>query len=336
MVSVKKPSAFVAVLLWTSLLASPLFAAAQQKKLRLAYSGWGVGATVSYVGIDGGIFSKYGLEVEEVFIRDALTGGVQSLLGVDLVLGFGSPFPILSPILGGADIVFAGSHVSTEQYGMGVTDDINSLKELKGKKIGVSALGARSDLVARVILRRAGLDPVGDVQMVAAGFSPDRMAALSKNLIQGAPLNPEFVAQAKRQGIKVLEVRSVPVIESLLMTTRSMIKKDGEAIRRFMKGYTAAIHFYLTRKNESLAIIKKYFTGTDPSSLESMYYAYASQLKPLPVINTEALQAMVDAVAVADPRARKLKPSDLFDSRFLDELKESGFVEELYSEKVSL
>ena len=142
------------------------------KKVRLAYAGWEVGTAVAYVAFDSGIFKKHDLEVEEVLIRDTLSAGVQSLVGVDLLIGFGNPLAILQPILNGADVTLFGSNVSFDHYGMGVAASVSSINELKGKKVGVAALGSRSDLVARVLLRRAGLDPVRDVEVVAAGMSP--------------------------------------------------------------------------------------------------------------------------------------------------------------------
>ena len=311
-------------------------AGAKTKKLRLAYAGWEVGTAIAYIGIDAGIFKKYDLDVEEVFIRDALTGGIQSLIGVDMVIGFGSPLSILQPILGGADIVFLGSHVSLEQQGMGVSSGIETIKELKGKKIGVSALGGRSDLIARVILRRAGLDPAEDVQIVSAGLAPSRVVALSKNLIQGAPLNAQMASEARKLGLNVLELRDVPLTTALLMTTRSFIKKDEEAVRRFAKGYLAAIHHFLTRRAESIDIIRKYFTGTDPDAIEGMYDSFAAQLQPLPIPNRESTQSLIDAATVVDPKSKKIKPSELFDTHFFEELKAGGFIEELYAEKVSL
>jgi ABC-type nitrate/sulfonate/bicarbonate transport system substrate-binding protein len=331
LISPRTACAVSAVLLWLS-----SAAAAEVKKVRVAYAGWEVGTAVAYVGIDGGIFKQYDLQVEEVFIRDALTGGIQSLIGVDFVLGFGNPLAILQPILAGSDIVSVGAHVNLERYSMGVSSEIGTLKDLKGRRIGVSGLGGRSDLIARVILRRAGLDPVQDVEMVAVGLAPNRVVALSKNLVQGAPLNPQFASEAKRLGVKILDVKEVPIITALLMTTRSFIKKDEEAVRRFVKGYLAAIHYYLTRRAESIAIIKKYFTGTDPAAVEGMYDAFAAQLKPLPVPNKEAAQALIDAVTVVDPTSKKINPADLFESRFLEELKASGFVDKLYEEKISL
>lgn len=323
---------FALILLWT------LSATADDKpkKVRLAYSGWEVGTAIAYVGIDGGIFKKYGLDVEEVFIRDALSAGVYSLIGVDFLIGFGNPIALLQPMTAGADVVSLGTHVSLIPSRMGVSSDISEIKDLKGKKIGISGIGQRSDLLARVILRRAGLDPVKDVEMVPVGLSPNRVAALSKNIVQGAPLTPEIAERAKQLGFKVLDVKEVPLITAMLMTTRSFIRKDEETVRRFMKGYLAAIHFYLTRRKESIAIIRKYFSGRDPETLENMYEAFAAQLKPLPAPDREAAQALIDAASVINPKSKEISPPDLFEPRFLEELRDNGFLDDLYAEKVSL
>ena len=306
------------------------------KKLRLAYAGWEIGTAVAYIGVDGGFFKQHGVEVEELPIRDTFSAGVQSLMGVDVLIGFGSPLAVLQPIAAGADLALIGSHVSFDQYGMGVGSAISAVKDLKGKKIGVSALGARSDLIARVILRRAGLDPSKDVEMVAAGLAPARAAALTKNLVQGAPFGEGLVAEAQKVGIKVLDVKSVPMVTDLLLTTRSLIKRDEETVRRFMKGYAAAIQYFVSKRSESLAILKKYFPGNQAVSVDSMYDTFSAQLRPLPELNTEALQALIDVSATADQRANKLKPADIIEPRFFDELKNSKFLKELYIEKVSL
>ena len=306
------------------------------KKVRLAYAGWEIGTAVAYIGVDGGLFKQHGIEIEELPIRDTFSAGVQSLLGVDVLIGFGSPLAVLQPIANGADLALIGTHVSFDQYGMGVLSPISDVKELKGKKIAVSALGGRSDLVARVILRRAGLDPSKDVEMVAAGLAPARAAALSKNLVQGAPFGQDLVADALKLGIKVLDVKSVPMVTDLLLTTRSLIKRDEETVRRFMRGYAAAIQYFVSKRSESVAILKKYFPGTQGLSVDAMYDAFSAQLRPLPELNSEALQALVDVSANADPKAGKLKPSDIVEPRFFDELKNSKFLKDLYTEKVSL
>jgi NitT/TauT family transport system substrate-binding protein len=219
---------------------------------------------------------------------------------------------------------------------MGVGSGITNIKDLKGKKVGVSALGSRSDLVARVILRRAGLDPARDVEVVAAGMSPARALAVSKNLIQGAPLIRQVADEAKKLGIKVLDVNSVPVVTDMFITTRSYVKREEETTRRFMKGYAAAIHHFVTRRDESLSILKKYFPASQGVTLDAMYDSFLPRLRPLPELNREAIQALVDVGPVVDQKTKSLKPADIMEPRFLDELKGSRFLKDLYAEKVSL
>jgi NitT/TauT family transport system substrate-binding protein len=317
-------------------LGAPLFAADNHKKLRLAYAGWELGTAVAYIGVDAGLFKQNGLVVEEIPIRDTLSAGVHSLLGVDLLIGFGNPLAILQPVAAGADVILIGAHVSFDDYGMGVGSGISSIKDLKGKKVGVSGLGSRSDLIARVILRRAGLDPAKDVEIVAAGLSPARALAVSKNFIQGAPLNRAVADEAKKLGIKILDVNAVPVVTDLLITTRSYVKREDDTMRRFMKGYAAAIHHFVTRREESLTILKKYFPASQGASLDAMYDGFLPRLRPLPELNREAVQALVDVGPVMDQKTKSLKPADLVDPRFIDELKGSRFLKDLYAEKVSL
>jgi NitT/TauT family transport system substrate-binding protein len=313
-----------------------LLAADNSKKLRLAYAGWELGTAVAYVGVDAGLFKKNGLIIEEIPIRDTLSAGIHSLLGVDLLIGFGNPLAILQPVAAGADIALIGAHVSFDDYGMGVGSGISSVKELKGRKVGVSGLGSRSDLIARVILRRAGLDPAKDVEVVAAGLSPARALAVSKNFIQGAPLTRDVAEEAKKLGIKILDVNAVPVVTDLLITTRSYVKREEDTMRRFMKGYAAAIHHFVTRREDSLAILKKYFPASQGLSLDAMYDGFLPRLRPLPEFNREAVQALVDVGPVVDQKTKSLKSADLIDSRFLDELKGGRFLKDLYAEKVSL
>src|SRR5258705_2749030 len=141
-------TALCAALILVLNVVGPAGAAESLKKLRLAYAGWEVGTAVAYIGVDSGLFKKHGLEIEELPIRDTLSAVVQSLIGVDLLIGFGNPLALLQPVASGSAITVLGSHVRFDQYGMGVGTAIIALEVLKGKKGGLSALGAISDLIA--------------------------------------------------------------------------------------------------------------------------------------------------------------------------------------------
>jgi ABC-type nitrate/sulfonate/bicarbonate transport system substrate-binding protein len=155
-------------------------------------------------------------------------------------------------------------------------------------------------------------------------------------LVQGAPLTREVADEAKKLGIKILELNTVPIVTDMFITTRSYAKREEETMRRFMKGYAAAIHHFVTRRDESLTILKKYFPASQGLSLDAMYDSFLPRLRPLPELNREAIQALVDVGPVVDQKTKSLKPADIMEPRFLDELKGSKFLKDLYTEKVSL
>jgi hypothetical protein len=72
---------------------------------------------------------------------------------------------------------------------------------------------------------------------------------------------------------------------------------------------------------------------TDRKVLDSAYNAEIKVLEPRLVIKTESLEAILEEVAQVDPRAKKVKPQELIDSRYLDEMEKSGFFEQLWAKR---
>lgn len=311
-------------------------AAEPGRPVRVAFAGFGVGAVVTWIARDTDLFAKYGLDARTVHIEGAAAGGVQSLLGTDVFVVSQDVLAPLKAVSEGADLVFVGAHGNAEDYRFGVVSYVDDLVQLKGKKIGVSGLGRKSDLVARVALRRAGLDPVEDVEMVPIGYSPQRAAAIYRNVVQGAPLVPRVAAEAQRVGIKVIEIGEVNLVTDLLVTTRAFADRNPNLLRRFLMAYVNGVQHFLTERADSMRIMEKYVTLARGTSLEGTYGSLARQLDPLPLPRTESVQALIDAVSVIDSRAKELRPGRVLELDILERLRKTGFVKGLYSEKVKL
>ena len=311
-------------------------AAEPGRPVRVAFAGFGVGAVVTWIARDTDLFAKYGLDARTVHIEGAAAGGVQSLLGTDVFVVSQDVLAPLKAVSEGADLVFVGAHGNAEDYRFGVASYVDDLVQLKGKKIGVSGLGRKSDLVARVALRRAGLDPVEDVEMVPIGYSPQRAAAIYRNVVQGAPLVPRVAAEAQRVGIKVIEIGEVNLVTDLLVTTRAFADRNPNLLRRFLMAYVNGVQHFLTERAESMRIMEKYVTLARGTSLEGTYGSLVRQLDPLPLPRTESVQALIDAVSVIDSRAKEIRPGRVLELDILKRLRKTGFVKGLYSEKVKL
>jgi hypothetical protein len=80
-------------------------------------------------------------------------------------------------------------------------------------------------------------------------------------------------------------------------------------------------------------VLGKYLRISDRNVLDSAYNAEIKVLEPRLVIKPEALQATLDELAQTDPRAKKMKPQELIDTRYLDEMEKTGFFDQLWGKK---
>jgi hypothetical protein len=77
----------------------------------------------------------------------------------------------------------------------------------------------------------------------------------------------------------------------------------------------------------------KYLRLNNRSVLDSAYNAEIKVLEPRLVIKAESLQAILDELSATDPRAKKVKPQELIDPRYLDEMEKTGFFDQLWAKK---
>jgi len=56
-------------------------------------------------------------------------------------------------------------------------------------------------------------------------------------------------------------------------------------------------------------------------------------LEPRLVLKLDALQAILDELAATDTRAKRVKPQEMIDNQYLDEMDRSGFFDQLWAKK---
>jgi NitT/TauT family transport system substrate-binding protein len=180
-------------------LVSPSYA--QLTKLSAAYSAESSWSLATWVAYDGGLFRKYGLDVDLVLIRSAATITAALLAGEAPMIQLGGNGTIQAA-LQGADCVNVLTLVPLIPQSLVVTPNIKTPEDLKGKRIGVSRFGALSDLVVRRYLRKFGLDPMKDVTIVQIGGIPELLAAMKAGAISGGSMSPPVLTAAKKAGFK--------------------------------------------------------------------------------------------------------------------------------------
>jgi NitT/TauT family transport system substrate-binding protein len=313
------------MLLCCLVLLFPALVLAQAKPLREYKVGYPLGGSTSFfwVAYRSGAFEKHGLKLQPIYIRGG-TMGIQAALSGDLFLQLQGASTVVSAWAQGAkELQFIGAVGNRLDYILVAAPSIRKPEDLKGKRIGVSQLGASTDFIARLAARRLGLNPEKDVSIVGAGGQGERWAALSGGHIHATVVQPPFTLIARKAGYPVLIDFSKEDFEYTIagpLTSRSFIKAERETVMNFMRGLADGMDFYRDEKNKQRVIkyLGEYYRSNSVEELEETRRVY-SQLTPgLPLISVKAIENVI-----ANDRTlagMKLNPAELLDLSFLEKL----------------
>ena len=309
------------------LLLFPAFLFAQVKGLRELNVAYPLGGSTSYfwVAYRSSAFEKYGLKLKPIYIRGGVAA-VQSLLAREVLIEMqGGSSPISAWAQGAKELTFIGAVGNRLDYVLVAVPSVRKAEDLKGKRIGVSQIGASSDFIARYALRRLGLNPEKDVVIVGAGGAGERFAAVSGVHLQETVVQPPFKLLARKPGFPILIDLSKEDFEYIIsgpLTTRSFIRSERETVMNFMRGLADGMDFYRDEKNKDKVIksLGEYYRSNSVEELEETRRAY-SQLTPgLPVITVKSIENFIANDRVLS--TMNLKAADILDLSFLEKLEE--------------
>jgi ABC-type nitrate/sulfonate/bicarbonate transport system substrate-binding protein len=240
---------------------------------------------------------------------------------------------LVSSRLAGADIVMVLGMVPTFVDHIISLPSIAGVEQLKGKMGGVNRLGSTSDLGLRLALRKLGVDPEKDVQIITAGGNPERFAALSKSIVQFTIMPEPFVREAEKLGFRdLLDIGSlkIPFWWNAVLTQGSILKAKRPIFAKFSRAMVEAVHFIKTEKEGTKAIFSKNLRITDPESLERAWKAYNTVFPENLMPTPDGVKTMLDDLAPRNPKAAAADPKAFVDMSLAQEIEASGFLKQLY------
>jgi NitT/TauT family transport system substrate-binding protein len=211
--------------------------------------------------------------------------------------------------------------------------EIKSAEQLKGKRLAVSRFGSASDLAARLILQKLGLNPDKDVTILQVGGTSTRLAAITKGAVKSTVITPEFYILAKKAGVTTLADPLSAKIEfpqNSIATSRAFLKSHPETVSQYLKAIIEATHYFKNNRDESIRILSKYLKIDDKDALGEIYNLYKNVLQPITYPTTEGMQLLLGWMGQTDARAKAAKAEQFIDAAPLREIEKSGFVNALY------
>ena len=173
-------------------------ALAQLTKMTVGYGVIGGTSFPTWMAKESGIFRKNDLDVQLVYFRGGTTA-VMALLSRESPISQVAGPAIVSASLRGSDtVMIAGGIVTADQWLMS-RPEIKTAEQLKGGSVAVAVFGGLADFLARIALKRLGLNPVKDVAIVQIGTVPERLSALQTGKVQATMLRApdSFIAEKR-------------------------------------------------------------------------------------------------------------------------------------------
>lgn len=324
---------FALSLLVTFIGASSAPGPATAQKINTAYISTTPGtSTVIQVAKDTRIFDKHGLDATVIFISGSVRG-IQAILAGEIPIGEGGGPGLASARLAGGDVVAIAGNVNVLPYYLVSHPSIKRHEDLKGKIGGTHIAGTTAEFALKVGLKRIGLDPLKDVSLRVIGGAIERMVALQKGIVQFTVVTEAGKAQAERLGYPTvvdMVTLQIPFPQNGIYTSTKLIRENPDLVRRYMRAYTEAIHYYKTHKEETQKIMRKYSRIEDRRMLDEAWDWHAKFMPDAPYPPADGYQLVLHDMAEKNPKAAQANVKDYIDTRFIRELEDSGFIKALY------
>lgn len=298
---------------------------------------------VGYGSADGGVavlgfaketklFEKHGLDVVLVGMG---TGSVslRALIAKDLQISSLSGSGLVQAALQGADTVLIAALINGFVFKVYSAPEISTPAQLKGKKLGVSRYGATSDFAIRLMLKKWGLNPERDVNILQIGTSQDTVRALQAKMLDAGVTSGTSSLVARKSGFRELGDLADLGLDyptSAIGTTRSYLQRNEANVKGFMLAYIEAIHGFKRNKEAAIAVLKKYSRNDDREVLEHNYNEIASRYLPMPIPTLEGIRTILSELASTMATAKNADPEQFVSYKIAREVEASGFVKRLY------
>ncbi|MGZ8531603.1 MAG: ABC transporter substrate-binding protein [Candidatus Binatia bacterium] len=288
-----------------------------------------------WVAQDLGLFLKYGVDVEPVFIRGApiLVAGLAS---GDIHVGSTGGSATLAAIAGGQDLKIIATFGSRNTFDLMTQPNIKRPEDLRGKRIGLTSIGGTTWMALLLWLEHFGLDVQRDkMQLQAMGEQAITVQSLEAGIVNAAIFEGIFSRRLKAKGFNTLGEYSAlkhQFLSQALVVQRSFLQQRSDTLENLLKAEIEGVAYVLAPKNKP-AMIKTLMRRmkTDPAAAEEGYLDLLRAMERKPVPTVESMVHVQRLMKIQNPKIGDVKLEDINDARLIKKLDDSGFIDNAFA-----
>lgn len=208
-----------------------------------------------------GLFKKHGVDISAIRSSPGSAPTIREMIAGNLPFAEAGITGAIAAIKSGADLRVIASTVNTFSEVIWVTmpdSPIKTIKDIKGKKVGFTSPKSATNMMAVLLVKKAGLKQ-DEVQMIAAGSFAQALTALDTGGVDVIPMvEPTFSIRGSKYRILATGNQTFPPMSNVLgLTTAKAAKERPEVLKGILAARREALNWMLKNPKESADILTK-------------------------------------------------------------------------------
>jgi NitT/TauT family transport system substrate-binding protein len=286
-------------------------------RIRIAVSNPNMPNLTSQMALKRNFFKEENLEVEIIRMNPNVAITALATGDIDYCQLFGA---VVGGAIAGLPVRILAGYLDNWPMTLIAQPEVKSLKELKGKTLGISSFGATPDVAARMMIKQSGIDPEKELKILALGSDAARLTALKQRIVDVVVISPPADTQMEKQGYRILarayELFTFPYLG--LGTHLRKIKEKPDEIRRVLKATIRANRFIRDHRDEAARTlmgwgkVEREFAYASYDALRNLFNADGA-------VPDDGLKLVIEQARRSAKLAREVAPSEVADLTFLRE-----------------
>jgi NitT/TauT family transport system substrate-binding protein len=286
--------------------------------------------TPIWVAYEAGLFKKYGLNANLQLLTPQVSA--QAVLSEEADFYTDGP-DLINARLHGGQVKYFGGTIQQLVFQIWAAKEIKTIQDLKGKAIGASTPRAALDTAIRETLKKNGLAPDKDVQILYLQSVPAILSAILGGKVLAGGLSAPNTVKAKESGLNLLVdigKLNIPAFQVAYGATEKYLKNNPNTVYAFLKAIAEGVA--LSRQDPTVAkkAIAKYVKIDDAPTIDGTYDAFAPYWAMSLAVRPEAIKGQFEYIDEKEfPKVKSADPKDFYDNSFVEALTKSGFLKNL-------
>ncbi|HEY2988391.1 MAG TPA: ABC transporter substrate-binding protein [Candidatus Binatia bacterium] len=249
--------------------AAPLFAQAPLQKVTISYSSSGITSIDFFIAKEKGFFREEGFEPQliQMSANAAVAAGVTGEL-----IGLSSIGSAIRAIQRGVPLRALSVSLRRPLFWLVARPEYKSVRDLKGKIMGIVTVGGSQYTAARKLMALHGLDPDKDITMLQAGEESRQLQALVTNAIQASAISPPWVLLARdkfKMNILDSSIDKFPSIQNGLAVNVKTLEEKRDLVKKLLRVKARAAQYYDGNERAVAEMLAKMWNTDVATAVES-------------------------------------------------------------------